>query len=757
MTPEEIGRRVKEKYPQYGKYTDEEVGRKTLLKYPQYGESPAQPQKTGFIGALQNQLSSQNKGVGTNMALGAFKGLASTADAMSQIGQKYFGGAASKIVGAVTGKPVTQTPPATLPSFVKEADGTAQQVGKVAEQIGEFFVPAGLTAKLSRIAEAGIKGTDLATKFGKGGKALANVLSLASRSGLLAGEAGGVTAVQSYGKEEAADQVRTNAIISGAIPIAGAALGSMKPLVGKAGQKIQQSLIKPSIRDVKDGFKAENITKYGIGGDLEKMSQQVHNKIEELGGQLGSIISNSPVTVNINSVLDDVERALGTNATKNFGMNSRFGKAIDTLREEAKMITKDGVVSLKEAQEIKRSVGKIGAWQFGMRDPESSALEKVANELYDKLKVAIEAASPEQIRGINSQLSELIPIENAIIRRIPVEARQNALSLSDAVTAIPGLMHPGNWWLFALNRLSKSGTVGGALAKMGGEVKKDGGAIKQLIFGGQKLSPSEQKTAGKVTGAIESVGNKGGLSIQDVTRNNPLLQEARKYKSAEEFVKAKSGNQGIYNADYEKMIQKNRSEAKPLTQQEWDFLDAETKGDKVKIYRLSTNGEILPGDNVSVHNVSKFINKDGSLNITGAKMGITQLGGRKDVKLVEQWIPKKDLHQTPAGTQVYAPNGTKSLTSLYHQATGGTKRGFGTGAGRGEGKVALLKLAATSSPRLIGEFANALGVGAKVFNKFLQTIGIRAIQAPRLPGDILMDSPFGKKLDEAFKTIKNKL
>ena len=158
-----------------------------------------------------------------------------------------------------------------------------------------------------------------------------------------------------------------------------------------------------------------------------------------------------------------------------------------------------------------------------------------------------------------------------------------------------------------------------------------------------------------------------------VVDESPLLQEAKKYSTPEEFVKAKSGNQGIYNADYEKMIKQNRFEAKPLSKQEWDFLDAETRGDKVKIYRLSTNNAILPGDNVSVHNVSKFINEDGSLNITGAKMGITQLGGRKNVKLVEQWIPKKDLYQTPAGTQVYAPNGTKSLTDLWKQAQGGEK------------------------------------------------------------------------------------
>lgn len=149
-----------------------------------------------------------------------------------------------------------------------------------------------------------------------------------------------------------------------------------------------------------------------------------------------------------------------------------------------------------------------------------------------------------------------------------------------------------------------------------------------------------------------------------------LVQQAKKYKSAEEFVKAKSGNQGIYDKEYDNMIQQNRAEARPLTENEWRFFEAETKDDKVKIYRLTTNGEILPGDNVSIYDVSKFINKDGSLNITGAKMGITQLGGKENVKLTEMWIPKKDLYQTPAGTQVYAPKGLKSLIDLWNKANG---------------------------------------------------------------------------------------
>lgn len=66
MTAEELGRKVKAKYPQYRNMSDEEVGRKTLEKYPQYGNAEAkqskqvesQPEKKrgGFMSALQASI-----------------------------------------------------------------------------------------------------------------------------------------------------------------------------------------------------------------------------------------------------------------------------------------------------------------------------------------------------------------------------------------------------------------------------------------------------------------------------------------------------------------------------------------------------------------------------------------------------------------------------------------------------------------------------------------------------------------------------
>lgn len=152
-----------------------------------------------------------------------------------------------------------------------------------------------------------------------------------------------------------------------------------------------------------------------------------------------------------------------------------------------------------------------------------------------------------------------------------------------------------------------------------------------------------------------------------------LAAEARKYKSTGEFKKAVSGNQGIYAKDYEASFDPNRASAKPF---DYDLMERafgttpETKGDLVKIYRLTTNGRILPGDNVSIYNLERYRRADGGADVTAAKMGITQLYGNPDVKMIEQWIPKKDLYQTSAGTQLYAPDGMKSLTDFFNKVKG---------------------------------------------------------------------------------------
>lgn len=117
-----------------------------------------------------------------------------------------------------------------------------------------------------------------------------------------------------------------------------------------------------------------------------------------------------------------------------------------------------------------------------------------------------------------------------------------------------------------------------------------------------------------------------------------------------------TGNKGVYPKGYEDFIKRNRKTAVPFDYDMMEIIGSvpESKGNMVKVYRMTTNGKLLPGDNVSIYDFRKF--PEETLN----KMGITPLLKNKDAKMIEEWIPKEALYQTDAGTQLYAPKGIKS-------------------------------------------------------------------------------------------------
>src|SRR3990167_3441490 len=221
------------------------------------------PQPQGFIGKA-NQLSQQfNRGV-EDIGTGALKGLGSTLFGIGKLGEKIVN-PAERALG------LRETKLGEKPGFL-EPKGTAQKVGFGIEQVGEFFVPAGLAAKGGKIAEAGIGASKLG-KFAQG------VTKLGARSAIGAAEVGGVSAAQ---QGELNEEVKNNMIIGGAIPLAGFALKGIAKAGVPLGKKIEQTIIRPSIADVKDGFKVENVFKYDLGGGLARTEQKTHALITNL-------------------------------------------------------------------------------------------------------------------------------------------------------------------------------------------------------------------------------------------------------------------------------------------------------------------------------------------------------------------------------------------------------------------------------------------------------------------------------------------
>jgi hypothetical protein len=241
----------------------------------------------------------------------------------------------------------------------------------------------------------------------------------------------------------------------------------------KTGQKIQNSVIKPSTADISDGFKVENVNKYDLGGDLPTTITKGHVKMNELTQELQKKLEGSTNAVNLNSVVEQTKSKLLSNKGKTFGDNQAIERVIESLQTEVSGVSgPNGLVDLVEATNVKRGAGSKGAWAYNRPEADATAIEKVYTQFYNELKNEIEKQAPEGVKEINKQLSEIIPIYTAAIRRLPVEQRNNALSITDNLGLFSAIFDPKALAVLGATKAAKSGKVGNALVKLGGKLKK---------------------------------------------------------------------------------------------------------------------------------------------------------------------------------------------------------------------------------------------------------------------------------------------
>lgn len=242
--------------------------------------------------------------------------------------------------------------------------------------------------------------------------------------------------------------------------------------IESVGKKIQQSVIRPVKRDIEDGFKIENVAKYDLGGDLPTTITKGHVKMNELSKQLQTTLKATDNKVDLNAAVEATKKKLLEGKGKNFGDNQAIDRVIQSLNDEVKSVSDNGIVDLVEATNIKRGAGTKGSWAYNRPEPDASAIEKVYTEFYGVLKNEIEKQAPEGVREINKQLSEIIPIYNAAIRRLPVEQRNNALSLTDNIGLFSSVFDPKALLLVGATKAARSGKVGDVLVKTGKALQK---------------------------------------------------------------------------------------------------------------------------------------------------------------------------------------------------------------------------------------------------------------------------------------------
>lgn len=278
-------------------------------------------------------------------------------------------------------------------------------------------------------------------------------------------------------------------------------LSGFGKLLGSVGDKIMNTEIKPSAPDLKDGFSIENVKKYNLGGTLSQIQQKSQSALADLHNQLTQKLASSKETLDLAPIYDKTVSDLKSGSTlmKGFGSNTSMEGALKQLQNEILMVNPDTGISIPDAQLVKQGAGAMGSWEYGRTDPDATAREAVYNKFYTNLKTAIEQASPPGVQDINKQMQDIIPIQNAILRRIPVAQRNNPLSLTDFIGLVASAGNPVALGPTILNFLSKSGAVGNQLSKFAPGIGKGIAPVSSLLSSGF-LSPQSttlSQTRGK--------------------------------------------------------------------------------------------------------------------------------------------------------------------------------------------------------------------------------------------------------------------
>jgi len=260
-------------------------------------------------------------------------------------------------------------------------------------------------------------------------------------------------------------------VLGAAAPLVARGISSIPRLPQNVGQgardlslKIQESIIKPTRADIKSGYKPETLNKYDIFGSLEDVTAKTNKLISEKGQQLKTIITEGKETLpteKVGSVIDSFKQRVEQGSSRlNKSRRMRAVQEVeDSMRETYGENWRNAELNIEDLISFKRESGLEAAFNHDpLRSGTQTDKEEVFNTLYRTLKDTSErVAKDTPLANVNKELSELIPVEQAILRRIPVAQRQNAVSLTDMIGISASFIDPSALALTGANRFLKSG------------------------------------------------------------------------------------------------------------------------------------------------------------------------------------------------------------------------------------------------------------------------------------------------------------
>jgi hypothetical protein len=262
-----------------------------------------------------------------------------------------------------------------------------------------------------------------------------------------------------------------------------------------AGRNVNIEL-RPGQRGANLGYDPENALKYDLVGKPREIAEKSQAILNDLNAQAKEIGAESDATVNIPAVLDKARAQFSRD--KNVHDYDKISSFIDGLEETYQKAFDSPDVPLADAMSLRTQVGDkaafVGARDRGgmTADPDADWKEKIFNSIYGNLKEEIHAKGGPELQAINRQQSEIIPIRQVALRRMPIAESNLRSGLMDAGTMALGggaaALAPGNE-----GDKTRNAILGG-LALAGGRRAIGSKAATRLLYGlGSKLSPAVEK------------------------------------------------------------------------------------------------------------------------------------------------------------------------------------------------------------------------------------------------------------------------
>ncbi len=427
---------------------------------------------------------------GKDVAEGVGSGAAKTGLGLYNIGRKIMS-------GNTPGGPFNALPEA--PAGLKRAaddnqydpqgnpreGSTAFQLGKGAEQMGEYFIPGGIEADAAKGLTSLLGGTKLA-----------EIASKAAMTGLSTGAIG---YAQSGGDADAAyQQALTAGVLSGGFQTVAQAFKTLAPLTYKQGLSFPKHLPKNRIDEVIDdaianrvqqteggAIKNQNIisARSGITDDIIANSghantviplKSIEPALQDMR-DVATRMGDQPLLNKINKRLDMLYKAHGaqpgipgTQATQvPSGVLDASGKPImKTVPGSPAVPPVDPTITIGEAQQLKKDFQNAASSAYGK--PNRQALNKaIAHGFLSN----IESLIPE-VKAANRDTQNSIYIQNAIENII----KKDIPGMSPGQAAVMLVSPPASatiWLLrnprfrsalaIAMDRASKAGSTGGGV------------------------------------------------------------------------------------------------------------------------------------------------------------------------------------------------------------------------------------------------------------------------------------------------------